>query len=153
MKNTQIIRFLAILTFFIFTCPFFQMCSSDNTLKKSIRGYSAIHNSDETTQNAYQLSLFDNIGEINFDFNWVLLPFTLIIVGAISILIFSFRNHFFAVRFLCYLNLGLALIFLACMFFGLLLEELTQIKYGFYLFILNMIALINVSKKINYNSI
>ena len=148
MKYAILIRFLAGLTFLIFLCPFFQMCSDESRFKKSVKYYSRERTKDETTENAYQLSLFDTLGQERFYFDWVLVPFTLIILGAVVILVFSLRNHFFALRFICYLNLGLTLLFLSLMFFGLLLEDFTQIKYGYYLFVLNTIVIIILSKKI-----
>jgi hypothetical protein len=149
----MLIRFLSILTFLIFLCPFFQTCSEDGRFKKVTKKYEHRTENFELSQNAYQLSIFDNISEISYNYGWPFYHFTAIILGAVTSLILSFRNHFNALRLVCYLNLFLAFSFLALMFICLVLEDFNQVKYGFYLFILNTITIIILSKKITNDDV
>lgn len=51
------------------------------------------------------------------------------------------------------MNLLLAFLFLAVNYFDGSLEEITQIKYGYYLFIINTFAITLLSKKLTNHGI
>lgn len=75
--------------------------------------------------------------------------FTVVILFSVAVFVMSLRGHFFGLRFFCYINLLSAAAFLTTMLFIHLLEDITQIKYGFYLFLINTIATIVFSKRIS----
>ena len=73
---------------------------------------------------------------INGD-NVIFLSFSVILLFSIIMLIQSFRRKSRTVYILSILNQLLAFAFLVVNYFDGTLEEITQIKYGYYLFIIN----------------
>lgn len=148
MKTTNIIRLLAGLSFLIFFCPFFQMCSDDMMLKRHPLTKEQLDlRKQSITADAYELSIFKNLNPYNEqETNWMDIFFSVIIVSSIFILIKSLNRQLTYLSLLCYLNLFLAVGFLISAL-GTLFENLNQIKYGYYLFIINTIAIIVLCKK------
>lgn len=197
MKLNTIIRVLAGLSFLIFFCPFFQMCSDESLkspflknnisteavqdsipLKKTefnvtstidtiivadtnsaekadLKREKAIKkNRKEWTFNAYKLGTyaFENSSELKWsdlkEFDLLaLIGFTFILLLSIVLLITSFVKKWIAVRNLAITNLVLALFSILIFYFTTVLEDITQIKYGYYLFLINTLAIIILSQK------
>lgn len=150
MKANNVVRILAGLSFLIFCCPFFQMCSDDMMLKKDSETKDQFNESKKhLTVDAYELSVFRKFNpDDDSKINWMDSFFTIIIAFSIIILIKSFKSHSMSLSILCYLNLLVCIGFLIMTFSFRLLEDLSQIKYGFYLFIVNTIAIIALSKRV-----
>lgn len=149
MKTTNIIRLLAGLSFLIFFSPFFQMCSDDMMLKRHPLTKEQLDLRKESlTTNAYDLSFFKNLNPYNEqETNWMDIFFSVIIVSSIFILLKSLNGQWTYLSLLCYLNMFLSIGFLITAFIGTLFENLSQIKFGYYLFLINTIAIIVLCKK------
>jgi hypothetical protein len=76
-----------------------------------------------------------------------LIGFTFILLLSIVLLITSFVKKWIAVRNLAITNLVLALLSVIIFYFKTVLEDITQIKYGYYLFLINTLAIIILSQK------
>jgi len=70
-------------------------------------------------------------------------------MASLGIFVMSLRGHYFGLRFLCYFNIFVCLAYLVLMLYARVLDDLRQIKYGYYLFMLNSIAIIALSKRID----
>jgi hypothetical protein len=143
MKTQNIIRILAGLSFLIFFCPFFQMCS-DRSPINILRTDSIEQHTDDLTLNAYELSLFV------CGLPWLGFFFAAIVIFSVIIFIRSFTDSSFSFRFFCYMNLIMAFGFLLVGLICFLLNDIRQIKYGFYLFLINTIVIIILCKR-QYN--
>jgi hypothetical protein len=108
------------------------------------------------TLNFYTLSTcsLDNFFE-NFDFkdfidsvSISLLGFTIILFLSILILFFSFKNNFKTVYLLSSANLLILFISTLILCLTKIIENINQIKIGYYLFVLNSIAILYFSKKL-----
>lgn len=150
MKANNIVRILAGLSFLIFCCPFFQMCSDDMMLKKEPETQEQFEQrKKDITVDAYQLSVFRKLDpQDDHKISWMDTFFTVIIIFSAIILIKSFKNHSMSLGILCYLNLLLCIGFIIIAFMSTLLEDFSQIKFGYYLFIFNTIAIIVANKKV-----
>lgn len=188
MTNQNIIRLLSGLTFLIFFCPFFQMCSDKSIMRKEVSAVAVntsdtvdtdtistgkskpittqipkdkidkaeqIENKDDKDLNAYELASV-NFREIDkltlsdiLDSGFVFFSlYTLIILFSLIIFINALRKRIKAVFNLSLTNLFLAISSLIMFICDPFFEELSQIKFGYYLFIINTIALIIFSRKI-----
>lgn len=182
MKTTNIIRLLAGLSFLIFFCPFFDMCSSPlkkeinqqlsesgvkteiTTVQDSIAENTLIPITDTPTASnkneqtsvlsGYGLStyLFKYFKEINTDelkgsTFYALLCFTFILIISGLQVILSFKNKLRQVHYLAYINIFLSLVAMLIFYINGTLEVLSQIKFGYYLFLINTIAIIVLCKK------
>ncbi|HYD90582.1 MAG TPA: hypothetical protein VEA37_03730, partial [Flavobacterium sp.] len=182
MKTTNIIRLLAGLSFLIFFCPFFDMCSSPlkkeinqqlsesgvkteiTTVQDSIAENTLIPITDTPTASnkneqtsvlsGYGLStyLFKYFKEINTDelkgsTFYALLCFTFILIISGLQVILSFKNKLRQVHYLAYINIFLSLVAMLIFYINGTLEVLSQIKFGYYMFLINTIAIIVLCKK------
>ena len=173
MTNQNIIRLLSGLTFLIFFCPFFQMCSDSSHLKKTLaeqpKTQTEIIREKERqekelrefkkawTYSGYKMATYifepkalkkitpEDLLDSTF---YTFLSFTLTLIISIFIFIQSLRKKFTAVYKPALLNLLFAVIPIAIFLIDGVLEELSQIKFGYYLFIINTIALIIFSREI-----
>lgn len=105
----------------------------------------------ENTLNAYNLA-FLNYSEFEFRYLkdktfYILLNFTIIILLTITMLIMSFRKRFKQIIIISSINLLLLLIATLSLYLIELIEDFNQIKYGYYLFVLNSILIIIESRK------
>lgn len=177
----NIVRILAGLTFLIFFCPFFQMCSDDSILQKvetteevtsdSVNAeqvstksiinkipeekYKLEENRKNHALNGYELAYinFKEINKLTFDdiidSGFVFFSFyTLIVFSSSILLINTIRKRMKIVFYLSVANLLLGISSLILFVTDLLFEEISQIKFGYYLFIINTLALIIFSRKI-----
>lgn len=144
MKKS-LIKILSGLAFLIFTCPFFQTCSNETIRSNPLAKRDA--NMASWSSNAYELSSLRHITEPDM-FIWPEIFFTIIIFASIAIFVLGLGGHYSGLRFLCYLNLLLAFLYLVAMFFCLVLEDIRQVKYGYYLFLINTLAIVLLSKKL-----
>lgn len=177
LNNKIIIRFLSGLTFLIFFCPFFQMCSDEAIKTSPLKEFSIKNGTPkkeadslltifykkkieqgrkEYTFNAYQitkkafidnlaLDIFDYLDEIDI---YGSLCYPLFIIFSSIGLFFSLKSKFNRTRIFNYVNI--TLIILSIFFFYLkegLLEDINQIKIGYYLFFLNSIVIIYFCNK------
>ena len=105
----------------------------------------------ENTFNLYQLGL-GNYDEFEFRYLidksfYIFLTFTIIILSTFSMLILSFKRKFKQIIIICLINLLLLIISTVSLCFIGVIENLNQIKYGYYLFIVNSILIIIQSRK------
>lgn len=113
-----------------------------------------IENKEDHASNAYKLASanFRNIDEFTFSdiYDWEFVFFshyTLIILVSVITFISALRKRIKTVSLLSVINLILAISSLLMFVCMPLFEEISQIKFGYYLFIINTIALIIFSKK------
>jgi hypothetical protein len=185
INNRNTIRFLSGLSFLIFFCPFFQMCSDKSIeeapftkevlaepskfTKEELKKFEnekeieirkrIIETKKIVTFNAYDFiyktsgsdskntfkELFNSLDEID---TYGVFSIILIIMNSLFILIYSFLNK---LKIVIKLNkIGLSLLALSLVFFYLkigLLEDINQIKIGYYLFFINSIGIIYFCNK------
>jgi hypothetical protein len=202
MKKNMRLKSLVLISFVIFSLPFFQTCS-DRSLKRSPRyrgeftgyvqdslNFKMVYNEEtkikdtvwevikvsetekqtiiakekidkevwlkkakkENTVNAYYLGI-GTFKEIEFSKSdlidktfYALLSFTLIIVFTFAMILLSFREKFKLITILSSINLLLIIIAPILLYSGKVIEDINQIKYGYYLFIINSILIIIESK-------
>jgi len=174
MNKIFTLRSLAILSFVIFLLPFMRTCS-DEGIKELVKTPMEISEEDSEdapvifssneeyqqaiaeekknhTFNFYKLSLepLRNISwKITSDItSWALLGLSIILILSTLILFFSFKNKFKAVYRLSFANL--LILFISTLIFCLteIIENINQIKIGYYLFVLNSVAIVFFSKKL-----
>lgn len=168
MKTPILLRILCGLTFLILFCPFFQMCADKKHVlskpaeihaeQQSSNGYATdvkeffiekhTYNSHDTILNGYQIAFTLTDSEA-----WYLGgSFGFIILFSIIMLLKVMYKNYKHLQTLSLLNIFLALICL-CMSLSIhMLEKFNQIKYGYYVFLLNSIAIIILSRKITTNT-
>jgi len=105
----------------------------------------------ENTFNAYELG-YKIYPEFDFGYLidktfYIFLNFTIIILLTITMLIISFRQKFKQILIISSINLFLLLIATISLYLIEVIEDFNQIKYGYYLFVLNSILIIIESKK------
>lgn len=179
MKNSNVIRLLSIISFLIFLCPFFQMCSdkdlpvpeaaettvevSDGSLisenEKTEVSLPVIEKTEaqkqldleesrkEYTNNGYEMGFYIfksepfEVGDLSDPALCPFLCFTMILASSILIVISIFRSRLKTVLWLSVTNLILSFIAIA-IFYGIgNIEDISQIKFGYYLFLANTIAI------------
>lgn len=169
MSKQTIIRILTGLTFLIFLCPFFQMCSDKNILKKTVekgisltpeqlhveREESLIESRKSNTSSGYEIAFcifnkFELQDLSDSGFYCFLCFFIVLIISTIQFC-FSFINKFKVIYLLGLINLTLVIFPMLSFYFAEILEDINQIKYGYYLFIINTIILLLLSKKMMKN--
>lgn len=185
MKSTQIIRILAGLSFLIFLCPFFQMCSDESLMVKipvhevaTSEGMTAKEISEmsaasakeielakkeakeeakkEYTVNAYELAVFPFLKSDEFLLRdlfdiqlYAFLCYILIIVMSIILLINIIRKKHKRVLQHAVTILILMTVPLIIFYKEDILEDINQIKWGYYLFFINIFAIIYFARKAN----
>ncbi len=105
----------------------------------------------ENTFNLYQLS-FENYDEFELSYLtdktfYIFLNFPIIILLSFTMLILTFKRKFKQIIIIGFINLTLLVVATISLFFIGVIENLNQIKYGYYLFIINTILIIIQSKK------
>jgi hypothetical protein len=88
---------------------------------------------------------FSDLLDSNF---YAFLLFTLTLILSIVLFILSLKKRFNDVYKLALLNLLFAIVPILIFYFNGVLEEISQIKFGYYLFIINTVALIIFSRKL-----
>ena len=104
----------------------------------------------EYTYNLYFLG-FGNYKEFEIRFFtdktfYIMLNFTLIVIFTFIMLIISFKNRFKQIILLSSLNLVFLFVATFSLYLFNQIEEIKQIKYGFYLFVINSILIIIESR-------
>ncbi|MCI9844735.1 hypothetical protein [Flavobacterium pectinovorum] len=107
---------------------------------------------DEATMNGYQLGIqfVQNLESNNFldSINVLDLPFFLILIITCLLIYFSFKKKTKALLILSVLNLLLLVGYLLMYFSTGFFEDINQVKFGYYLFVINSILIIIESYKI-----
>lgn len=177
MTKQNIVRILAGLSFLIFFCPFFQMCSESSRLKKTFaeqpvtqseiikekvrQERDSIEFSEKTTFSGYRMGTYifepESLKNMEADdlldsTSYAFLSFTLTLILSIVLFILSLKKRFNSVYKLALLNLLFTILPMLIFYFNGTLEEISQIKFGYYLFIINTVALIIFSRKIKTES-
>ncbi|RWX01501.1 hypothetical protein [Flavobacterium cerinum] len=166
MSKQTIVRLLAGLTFLIFLCPFFQTCSDKNLLKRTVekgitvtpeelrieQEKSLIESRKGNTASGYEMAFYifnkfelQDLSDSGF---YYFLCFFIVLIISIILFYFSFKNKFRIIYLLSLINLVLVIFPMLSFYFAEILEDLNQIKYGYYLFIINTIILLLLSRKI-----
>ncbi|ESU21159.1 hypothetical protein FSS13T_27330 [Flavobacterium saliperosum S13] len=106
---------------------------------------------NDNTCNAYYLG-FGNLNEFEFRYLsdktfYIFLNFTIIILLTIFMLIISFRKKFKQIIIISSINLLLLIVATISLYLIEVIEDLNQIKYGYYLFVLNSLLIIFESRK------
>ncbi len=164
-----VIKFLNLLPFILFFMPFFQLCTYpipkedfgedaviviEEPVKDTIIG--AISNESNSGErkglnlNVYRMSFVF----VNMDFEslkdplfYAFLCFTFLVLGSIFSLFFVIKNKFNLVFICSLVNLSLPIISLFILYFSNYIDDEFELKYGFYLFILNILLIIYFSKR------
>lgn len=161
INNKSIIKFLSGLTFLILLCPFFQTCSDESISElpkiKEQKDLRIKHNlileaRKENTINGYQISylfidesLFQKETIIDLtDFRDAAISICFSICIFLSAIVFylSFKNNYFRIQNISIANLIVFLISIILIFFTQVFQDINQIKIGFYLLFLNLIAIV-----------
>ena len=161
ISKAYIVRTLACLSFVIFFCPFLQTCSNEEiknlprfrgVTDKDVIKDNLINAQENFTYNAYIFAIIpfkdfkiQALLEIDFYF---LLIMDFIMIISLLIIYFSFRNKFYKLKIstlICVLLLSIYLLYFIC---DSIIEEITQIKYGYYLFLINLILIIYFSNQL-----
>jgi hypothetical protein len=175
MNKPITLKSLSILTFVIFLLPFMRTCSSE-TLKSSIKQEVQMELEEELadtiteiqanpvvfeknlaakkkeyTSNFYQVAFFpiskiDSKDLLDLTF-WAFAGFTLILLSSTLTVFYSFKNQFRKVFKLSFLTLFQLIISTILLIIQGLIEEFSQIKIGYYLVVLNTLAILYFSKK------
>ena len=118
--------------------------------QKTVKGFLAQKN--EMTHNGYKLGyLFIkqiDIKDLKNTFDFTLLPFFLTIIIGVLLVIFSFVEKWRIIIILTILNLLLLVVHLIVAYKCKSLEDIEQIKFGYYLFILNLVLIIIETNKV-----
>lgn len=106
----------------------------------------------EYTYNFYKMAYFPieefHIKDlIDYEF-YIYLIVSIIILLSIIILYFSFKNDFIKIKKLNIISLVLLHFYLILMTFNLVVDNIDQIKYGYYLFLINSLLIIYFSNKL-----
>jgi hypothetical protein len=106
----------------------------------------------EITNNGYELGLLFIIQldakDLKNTINFGLLPFFLTIIIAILAVIFSFLKKWKIIIILTSLNLFLLIAHLIIAYKSKFLEDIEQIKFGYYLFIINLVLIVIETYKV-----
>jgi len=105
----------------------------------------------ENTLNVYSLGIL-NYPEFEFKHLtdktfYIFLPFTIIILLTVIMLIISFKKMYKQIMIISSINLLLLFIATISLYLIEVIDNLNQIKYGYYLFVLNSILIIIQSRK------
>ncbi|MEW5677548.1 hypothetical protein ABGT15_14655 [Flavobacterium enshiense] len=105
----------------------------------------------ENTLNAYRLG-FLNYSEFEFRYLkdktfYIFLNFTFIILLTLIMLIISFKKMYKQIMIISSISISLLFIATISLYFMGAIEDLNQIKYGYYLFVVNSILIILESRK------
>lgn len=186
MKTTNTLRILAGLSFLIFFCPFFQMCSDEDIPKKvneaaivsdSIARETTPSKIDEVVKkkreaqkqayleehrhewvfNAYEITsnysgalIEDGVErrDLKDPAFWFVIFFIFSVVTSLAIFITALLKKAKGVFILSCINTIFIVLYSIFLFMGdTPIEHLYQVKFGYYLFVINSIALIFVSYK------
>ncbi len=79
---------------------------------------------------------------------YIYLIFDLIILFSFIMLYYSFKNDFFKIKKLTIFSLVLLHVYLVLLIYKSVIEDLAQIKYGYYLFLINSLLIIYFSNKL-----
>ena len=165
-----VIKFLNLLPFVLFFMPFFQLCTLPNYKDNAVEvDLSKLKETEKDTivdkignesikhkerigcnVNVYRMSFVF----VNMDFQslkdplfYAFLCFTFLVLGSIFSLFFAIKNKFNLVFICSLVNLSLPIISLSILYFSNYIDEEFELKYGFYLFILNILLIIYFSKR------
>ena len=118
--------------------------------QKTIKGFLAQKN--EMTNNGYELGFLFirqiEIKDLKNTFDFTLLPFFLSIIIAILLVIFSFLKKWKIIIILTIVNLLLLVTHLIIAYISKSLEDIEQIKFGYYLFTLNLVLIVIETNKV-----
>jgi len=156
LGNMKIHRILAISSFIIFFCPFFQTCSDRKIIEDPMMNGSPLARlvsrpeTDEDRKNiVYEfLQARENMTlngyEIGFrfftDFS-VMQLFIIPVLLNLLILLYAFKNNGKRIFYLSITNIAFCIAWLIWMYLSGSLEDIKQIKFGFYLFFINSIVI------------
>ena len=169
MKN--ILKYLTIAGVLILFLPFFQMCSDKQTFKVAEKNAittqkdtekeaKAVINkkTDNSVLNGYEMGFFifqtektfaNTIKNIFKDWgSFAFVFFFLMVINTYLTALFAFLNKIRSVRILSIINITLLISSYIILSFSWL-EDFSQIKFGSYLFLLNLTAIIYFTFKLN----
>lgn len=172
INKSNIIRFLSCLSFILFLCPFLQTCSNQDIMempryRSSFSSEKFINKTDlkvnekvlksfektkkKFTYNGYELSIipfieFDKKAFLELDF-YIFLILDIIIVLSIFNLYFSFKKNFLKIKTISISGIVLLFIYIIGLVYISVIEDFNQIKYGYYLYLLNLIIVVYLSNQ------
>lgn len=150
------IRVLALFSFIIFCCPFFQHCSDKTIIEnRLIKGnpayqvasgpetaedrkniiYEFLSARDNMTLNGYEIGL-TSLSDSSADQLFIIPIFLNILI-----FVFALKSKAKSLFYTSLLNIIFCLAWLSLMYFEHILEDINQVKFGFYLFVLNLIVI------------
>ena len=154
----------------IFFMPFLRMCESNKVIKTKenkkeniteviTEKGSGFYVGDEINLNAYQLGFgfVENIYSNEFQFNnflkdkefFSIISYTFIIIFSILMIVFSWLKKILWVRNLVITNIFLLIISTILLIKSKFIDEFSDVKYGFYVFLMYSILIIYISNKEN----
>jgi hypothetical protein len=131
--------------------PFLQTCS-DKQLKNSITHSIAKKDREKCTLNAYQMASMPinnkfKIEDLKDSETYAFIIYIPIILISLLIIILSFKEKFHAISILSTSNICLIFISIGIFIFIKTIEDIHQIKYGLYLFLVNSGLIIYLCQK------
>lgn len=105
--------------------------------------------------NGYDLSVWalreTKVRDIIEEGNYIFLIFTIVILLCFTQIFYSYKEKHKVVLIISICNLCLSLVPLLLLYLGNFLEDIEQIKYGYYLFLINLLLIIYLSNEENRN--
>lgn len=178
MNKLFTLRSLTLFSFVIFFLPFMRTCSDENVREIVItpmeisseerEDYPISFSSNEEyeksinkTKKQYTLNFYilstSSLNQFFKSFTFkdfsdnvsiALLGFTVILILSILLVFFSFKNNFKIIYWLSLINLLILFISTLILCLAEIIENINQIKIGYYLFVINSITILYFSKKL-----
>jgi hypothetical protein len=106
----------------------------------------------EYTYNFYKMAycpfeLFDIRELLNYEF-YIYLTFSFVIIFSLMILNYSFKNDYFKIKKLTIFTHFFLHLYLVLLIYKSVITDVAQLKYGYYLFLINLILIIYFSNQL-----
>ena len=107
---------------------------------------------NDFTYNFYKMGYFPfmdfNLKDLkDYEF-YIYLIIDFVILLSFIILYYSFKKHFLKIKILTIFSLVLLHVYLVLLIYKLVIDDVAQIKYGYYLFLINLILIIYFSNQL-----
>jgi hypothetical protein len=153
-NKANVIRALSCFTFLLFLCPFLQTCSNEDI--KDLPKYRALKNDldkanfltksqEDFTYNFYELAIvafieFESKAFLEVDF-YIFILVDIILILALLLSYFSLKRDFLKTKKLALLSLSVLLIYTVGLIYNSVIVAVGQIRYGYYLVVVNLILI------------
>ena len=144
------LKSLSIICCLILFLPFFQTCSDESLTKFPFKNIEIVDESGNPSQAILKRKVENTLTGFEICLVYVFSPFTIVIIFTFLSVLYAFRKAYKALLIVTILNILLNILFLGWLSFDGIIEDIKQIKYGYYLFFIALITQLFYSK-INFN--